>query len=849
MKNYSDNVLLLDGTALIYRSFYAFFKTPLRNSKGENVSAIFGVIKTLQHIDKIYRPKYIAFCFDAKGKTKRAEIYPEYKATRQKIPDELLSQIPAIKKLVSLMGFNFIEMEGYEADDIISSIARQNDKKTVIISSDKDIAQLVNKRIYIATPSKPEILLDEKKIYEKYGVFPSQIVDYLALIGDSSDNIPGIPGIGPKTASSLLHDFGSIEGIYKNIGEIKSKRIKENLEKYREQLDLALNLIKLNDHLEVGDIDNYSRGKADIDSILTILQGYELWSLVKEFRAGKEEQLSLFESPLRNEMELKIESDFNPDYPIAKEISLFFSKNFISLANGNSAKLYDITNENKIIYFILTKCNRIITNDAKRIHRFIFSEKLNIQIAIDDISIASSLIFGGKKRVSETNILSELINVVPPLEKKDDRYTLLLLAKNSSDLWGKIDEKLENLSIKKLYEQLELPIAKILALMEYNGILVNVKTLESIRKEFTKKIEAIIDKCRVYTKEINLNSPKQLATILFEKLKLPAIKKTKTGFSTNNETLRKLSKFHPLPSLIIDYREYTKFKTSYLDSFPSFIASDNRIHTTYNQINVDTGRLSSNNPNLQNIPTRSEEGKRLRKIFVASPGYQLVSFDYSQIELRVMAHMSKDKNLTEAFNSGLDIHKQTAALIFGIEEALVSSDMRRKAKVINFGIMYGMSPYGLSKELNISLNEAKQFINNYFKNYMGVKQWIDKTIKFARDNQYVRTLKGRIRYIPTINSKNKNEFEFAKRIAINTPIQGSAAELIKMAMIDIYKKYGNSEDVKMLLQIHDELIFEIRNNFMNEIDVIKNIMESTIHLNVPLVVTVGKGKSWFEASK
>ncbi|RKX64483.1 DNA polymerase I, partial [candidate division TA06 bacterium] len=409
--------------------------------------------------------------------------------------------------------------------------------------------------------------------------------------------------------------------------------------------------------------------------------------------------------------------------------------------------------------------------------------------------------------------------------------------------------KLENLSIKKLYEQLELPIAKILALMEYNGILVNVKTLESIRKEFTKKIEAIIDKCRVYTKEINLNSPKQLATILFKKLKLPAIKKTKTGFSTNNETLRKLSKFHPLPSLIIDYREYTKFKTSYLDSFPSFIASDNRIHTTYNQINVDTGRLSSNNPNLQNIPTRSEEGKRLRKIFVASPGYQLVSFDYSQIELRVMAHMSKDKNLTEAFNSGLDIHKQTAALIFGIEEALVSSDMRRKAKVINFGIMYGMSPYGLSKELNISLNEAKQFINNYFKNYMGVKQWIDKTIKFARDNQYVRTLKGRIRYIPTINSKNKNEFEFAKRIAINTPIQGSAAELIKMAMIDIYKKYGNSEDVKMLLQIHDELIFEIRNNFMNEIDVIKNIMESTIHLNVPLVVTVGKGKSWFEASK
>ncbi|NIA22570.1 MAG: hypothetical protein GWP03_00115 [Proteobacteria bacterium] len=336
---------------------------------------------------------------------------------------------------------------------------------------------------------------------------------------------------------------------------------------------------------------------------------------------------------------------------------------------------------------------------------------------------------------------------------------------------------------------------------------------------------------------------------MFEELKLPVVKKTKTGISTDNETLRKLSKFHPLPSLIIDYREYTKFKTSYLDSFPSFIASDNRIHTTYNQINVDTGRLSSNNPNLQNIPARSEEGKRLRKIFVASPNYKLVSFDYSQIELRIMAHMSKDKNLTEAFNTGLDIHKQTAALIFGIEESLVTSDMRRKAKVINFGIMYGMSPYGLSKELNISLNEAKLFIDNYFKNYIGVKQWIDDTIKLAEENKYVKTLKGRRRYIPTINSKNKNEFEFAKRIAINTPIQGSAAELIKMAMIDIYKKYGDSKYVKMLLQIHDELIFEIKETHTKEIDVIKNIMENTIHLDVPLIVTVGSGESWFEASK
>ncbi len=847
MKNYTDKVLLFDGTALAYRSFYAFFRNPLRNSKGKNVSAVFGVLKTVKRINEIYNPDYIAFCFDSRVKTKRKELYPDYKATRQKTPDELLEQIPVISKIISALGFNFIEVDGYEADDIISSIAKQNDKKTIVISSDKDIAQIVNKRINIADPSKPEILLDEEGIYKKYGVFPNQIIDYLALVGDNSDNIPGIPGIGPKTASSLIHDFGNIENIYDNIDKIKSRKIRENLINYRERLNLAKELIKLNDSLDVGTLTNYRRKQPNYKSITGILRELELWTLIDEFSSGRE-QLSLFGANSTNN-EIEVINEFNDNLKIADAVNIFFSDNVISLGNDKETKLFDIINENKILSSVIKKCKTIVTNDAKRIHRFQFENNLNNNVKINDIRIASALIFGGLKRPSDKNIIREFITDLPK-EKIDNEKTIVyILSKNNSDIWRKIEEKLRFMQLTKLYNEIELPLAKVLALMEYNGITVDITVLEAIRKDFTKKIEELIEKCKQYTGEINLNSPKQLASVLFEKLKLPVIRKTKTGYSTDNETLSKLVRFHPLPALIIKYREYMKFKTSYIDSFPTFIDSESKIHTTFNQINVDTGRLSSNNPNLQNIPARSEEGKRLRQIFIAKKGFMLVSFDYSQIELRIMAHMSGDRNLINAFETGLDIHRQTASLIFGVSEDNVTNDMRREAKVINFGIMYGMSPYGLSRELNISLNDAKTFIENYFKNYTEVKMWIDNTIEYVRKNKYVKTLMGRLRYIPTINSKNKNEFEFAKRIAINTPIQGSAAELIKMAMLDIYKHYNNSENIRMLLQIHDELIFEIEKGHMREIDTIKEIMSNTFNLTVPVTVTVGMGKSWYEASK
>lgn len=845
MKNSTEKILLIDGTALLYRSFYAFFNKPLRNSKRKNIGAIFGVLKTLKYIERIYNSKYIAFCFDAPGKTERAKLYPLYKANRPKIPDELKEQIPDLITILNLLGIKFIEIEGYEADDIIASMVKRYDRNSIIISFDKDFAQLVNERVKMANPSNIGKLLGNEEIREKYGVFPNQIIDYLSLIGDNSDNIPGIPGIGPKTASKLLNEFGSVDNIYINIDKIKEKKLKTNLMEYKDQLLKARNLIKLYSDLNVGDIEFIKRKNIQKEAFLKKMNDLELYSIINDFIQSSQVEMELFKKSDINSDTI-VEKTFDSSILSSQTLGIVMIDSYVGINNGNESKIFKDTDTDIIFGNINGK--QIISNNIKEIYKVLLKNRDRITKG-DDISIASSLLFGSSKQVNLLNIIRSFTDITDLPDKTCVSIIIKIATEQIFTIYKNLNRELSNHNLKALYSDLELPIAEVLAYMEEKGILIDRNELNIIKSEIDCEIKTVISQCKKYSGDINLNSPKQIMEVLFNKIQLPVVKKTKTGFSTNNETLVKLSRFHPFPSLLIKYREYSKFKTSYLDTFPSFIATDGRIHTNYNQVNVDTGRLSSNNPNLQNIPARSEEGRKLKKIFIAQKGFKLVSFDYSQIELRILAHYSKDFNLIKAFNEGIDIHTNTASLLFQIEPELVSNEMRRKAKVINFGIIYGMSPYGLAKELNIQQREAYRFIEKYFHNFKGVKDWIFEIIEYAKNKGYVKTLGGRIRHIYGINSKNRNEFEFAKRVAVNTPIQGSAAELIKKVMIELFNKYHKRADINMLLQIHDELIFEIDENNMREIENIENVMKNTMELEIPLEVVIGTGNSWYEASK
>lgn len=845
MKNSTEKILLIDGTALLYRSFYAFFNKPLRNSKRKNIGAIFGVLKTLKYIERIYNSKYIAFCFDAPGKTERVKLYPLYKANRPKIPDELKEQIPDLITILNLLGIKFIEIEGYEADDIIASMVKRYDRNSIIISFDKDFAQLVNERVKMANPSNIGKLLGNEEIREKYGVFPNQIIDYLSLIGDNSDNIPGIPGIGPKTASKLLNEFGSVDNIYINIDKIKEKKLKTNLMEYKDQLLKARNLIKLYSDLNVGDIEFIKRKNIQKEAFLKKMNDLELYSIINDFIQSSQVEMELFKKSDKNSDTI-VEKTFDSSILSSQTLGIVMIDSYVGINNGNESKIFKDTDTDIIFGNINGK--QIISNNIKEIYKVLLKNRDRISKG-DDISIASSLLFGSSKQVNLLNIIRSFTDITDLPDKTCVSIIIKIATEQIFTIYKNLNRELSNHNLKALYSDLELPIAEVLAYMEEKGILIDRNELNIIKSEIDCEIKTVISQCKKYSGDINLNSPKQIMEVLFNKIQLPVVKKTKTGFSTNNETLVKLSRFHPFPSLLIKYREYSKFKTSYLDTFPSFIATDGRIHTNYNQVNVDTGRLSSNNPNLQNIPARSEEGRKLKKIFIAQKGFKLVSFDYSQIELRILAHYSKDFNLIKAFNEGIDIHTNTASLLFQIEPELVSNEMRRKAKVINFGIIYGMSPYGLAKELNIQQREAYRFIEKYFHNFKGVKDWIFEIIEYAKNKGYVKTLGGRIRHIYGINSKNRNEFEFAKRVAVNTPIQGSAAELIKKVMIELFNKYHKRADINMLLQIHDELIFEIDENNMREIENIENVMKNTMELEIPLEVVIGTGNSWYEASK
>ena len=838
-----NRLFLIDATAFCYRAFYAI--RGLSTSFGQPSGAIYGFINILNKILKENKPEYLAACFDVSRDTFRARKFAEYKIQRPPMPDDLSSQIPFIKEIISNYGIAIIEKAGYEADDIIATLAKSAQAKgihTVIISSDKDILQLVDKDIEVYSPYKDEgIIYDDKMVFKRFGVHPGQIADLISLMGDTADNIPGIPGIGEKTAAGLISEFGSLDNLLASPGKIKKEKVRKAITENGKQIKLNKELAVLAEdvQLEVSPT-GLKIGEANQKELARLFKHLEFKKFLKDLNleahavsdAGIEEwsepDLKKF---LESGKELFLYGD-SPD-------NLVFSHDgkFLSLA-GTSLELKKILADPKI--------NKV-SHDLKKIKVSLAKEGFTVEGLFFDTMLAAYLLNPSQAGYTLEAVALDHLDKFPHGKLFSNREALSLI----KDLKPKLDEELKKKKLDKLFYDTDMPLAEVLAGMESLGVKLDIKLLKSLSLELEGRLNKLVkDIYKISGSEFNINSPKQLRVVLFDKLKLPVIKKTKTGPSTDEDVLNKLADKHKLPALLLEYRQLTKLKTTYVDVLPELAdPKTSRIHTSFNQAATETGRLSSSSPNLQNIPIKTDIGRSIRKaIIAAGKDNYLISCDYSQIDLRILAHLSQDENLIAAFKKGLDIHKATAALIYGLQESEINGEMRDRAKRVNFGIVYGLTSYGLSKDLDIGFEESQSFIDAYFIRYPGVKNYIDKQIALAKKDGFVTTILGRRRYIPEINSKNQVVRQFAERQAVNTPIQGSASDLIKLAMISIDKEIKKKElKSRMVLQIHDELLFDLPGDELRTlVNLAREKMENGLKLDVPIKVDIKKGHNWLE---
>ncbi len=833
---------LIDATAFCYRAFYAL--PALLTSFGQPTNAVYGFINILNKILKEKKPDYLAVCFDVSRDTFRQKKFAEYKIQRPPMPEELSGQIPLIKQIIAAYRIALFEKDGFEADDIIATMAKKTKKEgvsTVIVSSDKDILQLVDDNTVVFSPYKDEgVIYDRKKVLERFGVEPQKISDIMALMGDEADNIPGVPGIGEKTAVRLISDFGSLERLLNNIDNLKQEKIKKAITDNIAQLNLSKELAVLNEDVDIDfALDKLKIAEPDFKELFRLFKYLEFKRLLNE---------------------LPQEEDKQPDTKLAgledKEL-----KNIIH--RGDELALYGSISDDLVFYANdkLFRINRIggnlktllqdpqvkkISHDLKKIKISLAKENIGLEGLYFDIMIGAYLLNPSKSGYGLTDIAWDYLGI-PSGKAIDNRKAVDLILQ----LKAKLERELREKSLFRLFTDLEMPLVTVLAEMELNGIKLDLKVMEKLSADIEKRLIKLIgDIYDTSGAQFNINSPKQLREVLFEKLKLPVVKRSKTGPSTDEEVLRNLAAQHKLPALLLEYRQLTKLKNTYVDTLPEMIdKKTGRIHTSFNQAGTETGRLSSSNPNLQNIPVKTEIGKNLRRAIISSgPGNYLLSCDYSQIELRILAHLSKDENLTFAFKKDKDIHRATASLIYGLDEANVADEMREVAKRVNFGIIYGLTSYGLSRDLRIPVGQAQGFIDTYFLRYPEVKEYIQEQILKAQKNGFVTTLLGRRRYIPEINNKNQAIRQFAERKAINTPIQGSASDLIKLAMIKIHEQiHIRKLKAKMILQIHDELVFDVSQQELKElVGLVKDRMENVLELDVPIRVDIKFGKNWLE---
>ena len=875
-----QKLILIDGNSILYRAFFAL--PLLSNDKGVYTNAVFGFTKMLMKVLEEENPSHIMIAFDAGKTTFRHAKYKDYKGGRQKTPPELSEQFLLVRELLDASSIVHYELEQYEADDIIGTLAKkaaQANFNVQVITGDKDMLQLVSEDIHVQITRKGISELDiytPEFLEEKLTIKPEQVIDMKALMGDSSDNIPGVTGVGEKTAIKLLNQFGTLENIYQNLDQVNGKKLKENLTNQKDLAFLSKELVTINQDSPV---------EIELDQIA--YKGYDQSRLTALFKdLGFKSLLSSLDGELSDESEqtetlspinLKIISSFDEvkltgtdAFTVEILEENYHTGEIIGFGLANDQGNYFIPTDvalgsDQFKQWLEDSTKKKITFDAKKVMVSLRRYGIQVKGIIFDLLLASYLInpaenshdipaishrLGYQNLLFDEEVYGKGAKMAVP-EQAIVADHVVRKAKALFQLQKDAEAKLQENEQESLFKELELPLASILADMESTGVKVDEKQLEVMQSELKAQLSAIETEIHEQAGvAFNINSPKQLSEILFEKLNLPVIKKTKTGYSTSADVLEKLEDKHPIVPSILLYRQLGKLQSTYIEGLLKVIHDDKKIHTRFNQALTQTGRLSSVDPNLQNIPIRLEEGRKIRKAFIPSENdWIILAFDYSQIELRVLAHIANDEKLIEAFKSDRDIHTQTAMDVFNVTADEVDSLMRRQAKAVNFGIVYGISDYGLSQNLKITRKEAQAFIDQYFVSYPGVKQYMDDIVHKAKHDGYVTTLMNRRRYLPEITSRNFNQRSFAERTAMNTPIQGSAADIIKKAMIDLDHalKAGHFE-ARLLLQVHDELIIEApREEADKLLELVPKVMTETVTLKVPLKVDASQGESWYDA--
>ena len=888
---------LIDGSSYIYRAFHAI--RDLRTSKGVPTNAIYGFVAMILKIVREAKPDYFAIVFDSRGPTFRDGLFREYKANRPPMPDELVPQIPRIRQVVEAFRIPAISLEGYEADDLIATLVKKLDApglEFVVVTGDKDLMQLVSDRVRLYDPMKDKYSGPEE-VREKFGVGPDKVVEILGLAGDAIDNIPGVPGIGDKTAKELIQAFGSIEGVLENLERISGEKKKQNLREHAEAARLSKKLATLADDAPIQvSLAALAPAEPDRAQLSELFREFEFSRFARELApektisyqeyktilAAEELDRVLLEVPKAPRLSVDLET-VNPQIPGVTPVGAEIVGISLSLREHEAfyipvAHRYLGVPRQLPRDLVLAKLQPILENpEIPKVGQNIkydYEVFKNYGITLAGISfdpmVASYLLNPGKAIHGLSELALEYLGHTiisykevtgtggkrQPGRGFDEVEVERATVYSGEDadlaliLSGLLEKKLKEENLDGLFRELELPLIPVLAEMEWAGVKLDLELLKKLSAELAAELKIREEEIhRLAGEEFNINSPKQLAEILFEKLKLPVKKKTKTGYSTDVEVLSELSELHPLPKNLLEYRNFFKLKSTYVDALPGLVnPRTGRVHASFNQAVTATGRLSSSDPNLQNIPIRTPEGREIRRAFIAEEGHQLLSADYSQVELRILAHLSEDPILIESFEKGEDVHQRTAILIFG-DAAESLDELRRRAKVINFGIIYGMSAYGLAKELGVDAKLAQAIIDDYFQRYRGVKSYLEKTLAEAREKGSVSTLWGRRRPLPELKSPDRNTRNFAERMAINTPIQGSAADLIKAAMLRIAGRLKEScSRARMIIQVHDELVFEVPEKELKTVrELVREEMEGVIKLRVPLKVDINSGPNWAEA--
>jgi len=893
-------LFLIDGMAQIYRAHFAMIKNPLITKDGRQTSAIFGFMNSLFKLLRDENPDYIAVVLDCKEPTFRHKLYTEYKATREKMPEELVEQLEPLYEVISHTNIPMLKKPGFEADDIIGTLVKKAEQAgliTYMVTGDKDMMQLVSDSTFMYAPGnrfKPTTIYDKIKVKEKWGVGPDGIIDMLALVGDTSDNVPGVDGVGPKTAKKLLDQYKDIETILEHADEAKNKRVRAGLQNGRDLVHLSRELVTIHCDVPVEfHVEELIRKDMDGEALAHDFQDLEMYSLITQVEALSGNAVVPLEQPDKNYQTILTQTELDSlitTISNAELISFDLETTSVKSLEADIVGLSFSVKANTGYYIpveypekeskpgltldiVLENLKPIFENDSNRFcgqnikyDALVLSRYgIHLENIVFDSMIAEYMLHPEKNSYKMDYLSIDYLNyrMVPidaligtglhqksmaevPLE--DIAFYASEDADIAFQLAGILKDKLEEESLFEPYNEIEIPLIPVLTTIEKNGVYLNLDFLAELSRKFGEELELLTEKIhQMAGREFNINSPKQLGKILFDELELKPIRKRSTAV----EVLQVLKNYHPLPEEVLKYRHLAKLKNTYVDAMPNYVnKATGRVHTSLNQTIAATGRLSSTSPNFQNIPIRTETGREVRKAFVSqNSDWVILSADYSQVELRIMAHYSQEPELISAFAEDADIHSRTAAMVNGITESEVTADQRRSAKVVNFGIMYGAGPYRMSQELGINMADAKTLIDNYFDTYPGIRKYMDKTLSLARDRGYVETLYKRRRKTGNLNASNRNIVQAEERVAINMPIQGTAADIIKIAMINIHKKMDSENyQSKMILQIHDELLFECPQAEVEKLAaMVIEEMEGAVQLSVPLKVDWNYGKSWYEA--